>query len=354
MRYPVELILDLLSMKKFNFISLFFILFFFQEIKSQTEFKDGYVIISLSDTIYGKIDNKDYYSNSQYCDFLNPKTNSVTRYKPDQIFGYRFINGKFYVSKNIEIDNKSVVLFMEYLIHGRLDIYFYQDNETIGHYFASKDTLPLKELKNNKVVIELDGKNVLYESKNYMGLLKYYTSDCPVLSNEITNLREPSHNNLIDFSKKYHNLTCSNEKCIIYEKKLPNKLLFSIFGGSTIYFSNKIAKPCYGFNFLFQQPIISERVYLGIGFTKLPEINMYNAYQIPFSINYLNPRMGFSPILSCEFDLVSLFLFQAYKVGFKFQNKKISYLLYGDLKLSLIAAELFGSSLNFGLMFDLR
>ena len=92
-------------------ILIFLILLISIESLAQSNFNKGYIITTELDTIYGEIDNSDYYSNSQYCDFKDLK-NTVIRFFPDKIFGYRFIDGKYYVSKEIN-GNK---LFLEYLI----------------------------------------------------------------------------------------------------------------------------------------------------------------------------------------------------------------------------------------------
>jgi len=341
----------------------------FQGTKAQSNFLDGYIITSKSDTLYGKIDNKDYYSNSQFCDFKDFKTNTVTRYNPNQISGYRYLNGKYYISKKVNVNKIQTVLFMEYLIKGKLNIFFFQDHDVTNHYYVSKDTLQLEELTYQEGIYEFEGKQMYYQSKPYIGLLNYYTLDCPLMKDDITNINEPTHQNLINFARKYHNLTCKDEACIIYEKKIPHKIKFSLYGGSTIFFSNfstlkQKIYPSFGFNALFQQSLGREYIYLGIGLfsegKKTTSLGLFgekkdgkstNLIRVPLSINYLSPNQGISPVVTYDLDLNTCILTQAIKLGLKYQVKKLSFIIIGDIKTSFFITP-YASSLNLGMIYD--
>ncbi len=68
---------------------------------SQPEIKEGYIISNDFDTVYGKIENNNYYKNGTYCGFQKAKTKSFYKYLPWMIYGYRFLNGKFYITKQV-------------------------------------------------------------------------------------------------------------------------------------------------------------------------------------------------------------------------------------------------------------
>lgn len=330
--------------------------FMVQDANGQSDFQKGYIITQEYDTIIGEIDNRNYYSNSQFCDFRKIKTDSIIRYYPDNLTGYRFTDGKYYVSK--EVKDKRV--FMEYLINGKLDVYYYQDEFGTDHFYASKDTSSIRELTYNKGIKVIDGEQMYYELKPYVWLLTYFTSDCPKIKEEILKLNEPNHNNLINFAQKYHNLTCLDDKCIIYEKKIPRKIKFRIEGGPNYFFSNVTADlarklyPSYGFNVLFQQSNKNERLYLGIGVTREGKTdNVNNVIRIPLSINYIHPKQGFSPLLAYEFDLEYLGSLQALKIGMNYKIRKISLFINGAVQ-TIFFFEPYAVSANFGLMFDLR
>ena len=342
--------LHIIVMKKTYILILVLNVLLFQKFRAQSNFQDGFILISQSDTLYGKIDNKDYYNNSQFCDFKSKKNDSIIRFYPDKIFGYRFINGKYYISKNIEIDKKPSNIFMEFLIKGKLNVYFLQDKKGMNHYYISKDTIPLHELifEDSK---EVNGNRVSYESKQYIAMLKFYTSDCPAIENDILKLNEPKHNNLIKIAKKYNDLACDSNKCIIYEKKLPNKVkLYLDVGTNIVFLYTSYICQSYGFNLLFQMTQRSELLYLGLG---INDWNKNVQYLVPFSINYLNPRLGISPIVSYEFILNSFGGAEALKFGLNYQMRKISFSLLVVLNTVIVVVP-YGSSLNFGIMYDLR
>lgn len=347
-------------MNKYHILILVLALFSCQEIKAQANFLDGYILTTENDTVFGKIDNRAYSDNSQYCDFKKKDTDSVKRYYPDKIYGYRFTNGKYYISKDVEVDKKQVRLFLEYLINGNLNIYFFMDEGNKGHYFASKESSPIKELKYSEKTTIIDGRQMLDESKEYVGLLTYFTMDCEKIRSEIPKMNEIDHKKLIKFAENYHNLTCKDGKCIIYEKHLPRKIKASITYGSSYFFKDVFETegkihPSYGFNLIFQQYQRSEKVYFGIGLYRVNGLDgiLVDGYQIPLSISYINPRMGLNPYVSYDFDLNYGFIVQALKLGLNYQMKNMSILLYGDCK-TFILIKPFGTSINLGLSYDLR
>lgn len=329
------------------------------EIKSQPDYQDGYLITYQFDTIYGKIDNRNYYENSQFCDFKEIGADTVIRYYPHNLYGYKFIDGKYYISKTILIDKKNVQVFMEYLIKGKLNIYFFQDQEGTNRYFIAKDTLQLHELRFSEGVMTIDGRQMYYQTKQYIGLLDYYTADCPEIKNDLKNFQMPNHKNLIKFSKKYHDLTCNDDQCIIYEKKIPKKIKANILNGTNYFFSqptnlNRQLYYSFGFNILFQQALRRENLYLGIGFYYEGKINSSrNLYRLPFSVNYLNSKNGFSPVASYEFDLNYLAGSQSLKFGIKYQMKKVALNLISDIKTSYVILP-YASAIHLGLLYDLR
>jgi hypothetical protein len=81
---------------------------------AQNDFNPGYVITIKGDTLFGKIDYRgDLYMKS-ICRFMTAE-NTINEYTPHDILAYRFIDSKYYISR--EVDGKSV--FLEYLIKGK-------------------------------------------------------------------------------------------------------------------------------------------------------------------------------------------------------------------------------------------
>jgi len=346
---------------------LVFSLMFCNAVLAQVNFQDGYILKTEFDTIFGQIDSKDYFSNSQYCDFKNKGSETVTRFKPGDIFGYRFTNGKFYITQTIAIEDNKSTIFMEYLIKGKLNIYYYQEKNLMPHYFVSKENVPLQELKYSEGQEVIDGIDVAYQKKQYIGVLNYLTSDCPQIAYKIPELNEPNQTKLIKFAEKYHNLVCTSESCIIYGKKIPHKMYISANAGYQSYFESHFFKinpifevngiigefRTYSFTFMFQQAQRLENLYLGLGFSNVIQNDSADAfYRIPLSINYQSSKPGFSPTFSYEFDLNRMFA-QAIKAGVIYQTRKISLSLVAGLNTVLIIKP-YGASLNFGLMYKIR
>lgn len=335
-----------------------------QIVHAQSNFQKGFIIKAESDTIYGEIDNKTYFENAQFCDFKSLETNSITRYYPQDLIGYRFIDGKYYISKEVE----GAQIFVEYLIDGKLDIYFYQDKKTVNHYYAANDSLPLKELKYRKGIKDYDGKKMGYKSEQYKNLLNYYISDYPELKNKLVRMNKPNHKNLIAFAEEYHHLTCKDEKCIIYEKKMPRAIKLNITGGPNFYFPNGNTEavqkiyPAFGFNMLFQHSQRRENLYVGIGLNyegferkvSDEEVNDKISFlRIPLSFYYIKPIPGIHPFFAYEVDINSFFATQAIKAGLKYPVNKVSFALTADVKTVTFVIP-YSSSINFGMLFDLR
>jgi hypothetical protein len=307
---------------------------------SQSNYLKGYVLKTETDTIYGEIENNFYYNNSKYCDFIDEQGDEL-RFYPKDIYGYQFINGKHYISKTISFKNDNrITVFCEYLIKGRLDIYFYQDEKLTNYYFAAKDTLPLEELKYYKEVFHQEGKIYQRQSKLYLKTLGKLTNDAPQVHVKLNKINEPNHENLIWFAKNYHDKVCNDESCIIYEKKIPLEFMVRtkigiqkfFWGGDNTknkFFSN------YNISLLLQQPIKNENIYIGLGYKwtnlsdSLIDKRFYN--QIPLSINYINHKMGLSPVFSYEFDLKTGFVYQSLNLGLKYQWSKTALFVDSDI-----------------------
>ena len=70
-------------------------------IQAQRDYRKGYIITNQQDTIYGWIDYRGDLRNAKTCSFKKTETDRATDYSPSDIAAYRFIDNKYYVSKNI-------------------------------------------------------------------------------------------------------------------------------------------------------------------------------------------------------------------------------------------------------------
>jgi hypothetical protein len=339
----------------------------FNYIIGQTDFLPGYIIKPNLDTVRGTINSRNFHTNSMFCEFKMNGSNEVVRYTPDDLFAYRISDGKYYIAKDLNGQR----VFLEYVIKGKLNIYFYQDDRGVGNYYASRDSMPLTVLDYSSEIREVDGVQMLYESKDYIRKLNYYTADCPQLSSDIALINKPDQRNLIRIVEKYQKLTCKDEKCIVFEKRVGIRVKWSMYYGTIAGFKNDWGYPHYpnydswGVNLLFGQPQFSKRLYLGIGFFNEEPIvdspdKFYHSeypnkknrcYRFPVSITYIHPKKGFSPTFSYQLNMDRLIL-QDFNMGIMYQAGGMAVSLVADLKTEVVVLP-YGGALLFGLTFDL-
>ena len=204
---------------------------------AQSDFKKGYIIKQNGDTIYGQIDNSGFINNSIKCTFISDRDLTKREYLPFEISAYRFIDGKFYISKEIQRNGKWYSLFLEYLINGVVDIYYYRDIDG-EYYFVDKGDGLLVELKNSIKNFDLNGVKYNKDNKEYIGVLKYAFSESQSINKEVEKITL-SKQSLINISKKYHIEVCSGENCVIYEKKASKNIFNFGFSFSMNYYKLK-------------------------------------------------------------------------------------------------------------------
>ncbi|MCB4808964.1 hypothetical protein LG651_11950 [Tamlana sp. 62-3] len=168
------------------------------------------------DTIYGLIDYRGDIRSSKKCIFKKTTNSDEQIYVPKSIKGYKFIEGKYYVSKKTKNNNE--YLFLEYLVNGVIDIYYYRDDKG-DHYYVSKDNNILYELKNNERSVLIDDVTYIKENKEYIGTLKYLFKESPRIVKSVENI-ELKHKSLINITKDYHNEVCPDQICLVYEKSI--------------------------------------------------------------------------------------------------------------------------------------
>lgn len=187
---------------------------------SQSDYRKGYIITNKQDTIYGLIDYASPSSNAQTCFFKRSESAVVEKYKPFEIQGYRFTDSKYYVSKQVKVENDSMNLFLEYIIKGAADLYYYCSPGLKSTYYIQKGNGTIMELSNNEIVVKDNDRDFIRKDNRYIGVLKYTMSDCPSIFNDIDKTRLTSES-LTSITEKYHNKTCTSYNCIVFEKKEP-------------------------------------------------------------------------------------------------------------------------------------
>jgi hypothetical protein len=196
----------------------------------QERYRPGYIITYNSDTIRGLIKLKSNFENSKSCVFKSEKNQLPKVFSPDDIRVYRIENGKYYLSKEVEIDSLKKKVFLEYLVDGIVDLYYYKDplNE---YYFIEKDTI-LSRLSNEGsiVTVKETGHQGEYEesyfknSNQYKGVLRYLFQESTQVLKEIPETAF-DYRPLIKITENYHKSVCKDFNCIDFTKST-NKSLF--------------------------------------------------------------------------------------------------------------------------------
>jgi len=212
---------------KFIFTAIALCIIF--QLNAQSDFRSAYIVKNDNDTIYGLVNYKGNKLSAKKCVFKKNENSEKQTFLPSEIKSYRFDNSKYYVSRKVDVNGNQEQLFLEFLINGITDIYYYRD-EKGEHYFLDNGN-DLYELKNSTREVEVNDTRYLKESKEYIGILKATFGDSPTTLSKVDNV-ELKHKSLINIANQYHNEVCDDYECIIYEKKLPStKGFFGIVAG---------------------------------------------------------------------------------------------------------------------------
>lgn len=266
---------------------------------SQTGFRPGYVITQNGDTLRGEIFFRSVQDMCTLCTFKTE--NRTLNYSASEIAGFRFIDGKYFVSKKI----KDHTFFLEFLVKGKVSVYFSTDKYA-DHYYIEKDSLGLAELP-YKEYFKIKGNNeVLIKSKKHIGLLTYFMQDAPGLSTEILALKTPDEKNMIDLAKKYHKAVCNDNNCIVYENVPPEaKVNLEVAVGTQNFpgFSDYENRSYLTTQILAHiwLPRLSENIFIKTGIkctwlaSALIQIPIQVEYVLPFKV--IQPKLGFGVTL---------------------------------------------------------
>jgi hypothetical protein len=331
-------------------------------IHSQVNFRPGFIITTSRDTIHGKIDYRGDRLMGKVCKFKN-NNSEIKKYYPGDICGFRFNDGKCYVTVLINEKPK----FLELLIQGRLNIYYLKDNSK-PHYFFNRDSNNLTELQyfmreleiNNsnkpkegeyfivdEYKIKTDGKKLSnkynIKSQKHQQLLLDSLKDAPELSEEILKLETPSHSKLIKLAENYHKIISKNRNYIVYHK-LQNKFDVEFSAGSAKLNYDRITHDkdytIYSIKVNKNMPLVSEKLYLGFGVQYAPIKMKYTSYKIlriPLSLRYQYPGRIIKPNASVGLNvyhindgMVSNIIYEF----FPFYNIGIAIKIYKNFHLS--------------------
>lgn len=297
-----------------------------QNINSQNNFRKGYIINNKNDTINGYIDYKQGKDKYKTCFFKLSEDQDITKYNPHQLLGYRYLNHRVFLSREIvKDDNTSELVFLELLVRGTATLYRY-----LGVYYIEKDGEKFHKLSNEKIYIDQGGKKFHRNSNRHIAALSYLLSDCKEIKEKINKVKYDERP-LTELIEEYNE--CTGQSVIFKEEKPWFEFHFGLaFGINSSHlnyksdlqntehltdgfnWANSIMP---GINFNFSSPRTNERSSLTVGLFYIPAtyksytiiksslITRYNEVtieveqlKIPISFKYTFPKNNFTPYIN--------------------------------------------------------
>jgi hypothetical protein len=315
-----------------------------------SQLRSGYVITNENDTIYGNIEFEGSITNSYQCMFTSSFDNTTHTYFPGDIRGFRFIEGKYFTSDEIMIDGQLKKVFLEWLIKGKASLLTFSPHDTDIRYFLVSELDSIQELINTKHLVVSNGSTYEHQKKEYVGLMLSQFRDAPSLANDIRNVNF-STKPLIRITKEYHELTCPNEECLVFEDKT-RKMKYAMGATVSMQFSNvkfndkSVEEKAYltnsfGFGIALDMsnlPLVSPKFSISTGALYYSMVYKYDIdgmpyyisdvgdnricefkdIKIPFQFNYSFLSNKFSPFISAG-------LFLNMRLGYKEFNEYLVY-----------------------------
>ncbi|NVO18345.1 MAG: hypothetical protein HXX13_01520 [Bacteroidetes bacterium] len=206
-------------MKNYFVIPLVLLLAITNMVLAQNDFRPGFIITLNNDTLKGLLQYKGSISSARKCGFKASEDAEQVHYSPTEIKSYRFQDGKYYVSRNVSIEGKVDTLFLEYLIDGIVDIYYYRDGQDKENYLVDPGDGNFIVLDDSARVFIRNGSRYECDAKRYIGILKYIFRASPDVSQEVERIKL-DHRSLIRVARQYHNEVCKDRECVVFEKKV--------------------------------------------------------------------------------------------------------------------------------------
>ncbi len=212
--------------------------------------KSGIIITNSGDTIRGTIDFRTNEKLSKECEFwAEGKTDGKT-YKPGDIEGFRFDeNGKYFVTRKLNVDGKPRLYFAEFMVKGMMNLYCVVENSDEHFFFEREDgemaKLTSRAFRTTSTLQEVQDK--MLEKKEQYGKVKYLLRDSWTAINDMsqTSLSQTniSRAGLVNVVRDYHKDVCTDgSTCMVYEydeKSDKEKCYFKFFTGFAYYSREK-------------------------------------------------------------------------------------------------------------------
>ncbi len=207
--------------------------------------KSGIIITNSGDTIRGVIDFRTNERLSKECEFWAEGKTEGKTYKPGDIEGFRFDdNGKYFVTRKLNVDGKPRLYFAEFMVKGMMNLYCIVENSDEHFFFEREDgemaKLTSRAFHTTSTLQEVQDK--MLEKKEQYGKVKYLLRDSWTAIEDM-NKPEVSRKQLVNVVRDYHKDVCTDgSTCMVYEydeKSDKEKYYFKFFTGFAYYSREK-------------------------------------------------------------------------------------------------------------------
>jgi hypothetical protein len=300
---------------------IFFLLSLFLTIEgySQKDFREGYLITNNSDTLRGLINFSNNSYNSEKCEFKKDESSKPVLYSPMDIKSYLLTGNRYYVSKTITLNNEEKRVFLEFLVDGIIDLFYYNQG-VLEYYFIEKNGTLIQLNNDHTEVIKDDGTKYIKYTNQYKGALATIFKDTPELTRKIPNA-EFGSTSLVKLTKEYHTMVCNDYSCIDYTKmkkkdifcEVDAGVIFSMMGLTSSKNFSKDIKPVLGLNFRVVDNRFNSRLNFlaGVNYSR-------NTYDQEYQNTLYNPRVKYYNI-----DLTYGILRIPLTIEYSFSSQKI-------------------------------
>ena len=226
-------------MEKLLLTAVFFgLLGSFSNLYARTgNWQPAYVIVNENDTLFGQIDFRSSRVNQERVLFRKDEHSQLITFSPNDILGYRFTpDGKFYVSRTINIGENPRKTFVEFMVKGVMSLYHYVDENRRSHYLLESEND-----RNFLITREDDGRFSLIREHRNMGM-RIVTHNTNIdemirrefqylypIANHSENFRF-NQQSMVNLATAYHNLVCPlGEKNIIFENVAKLQMKITVY-----------------------------------------------------------------------------------------------------------------------------
>lgn len=164
----------------------------FSSLSAQENFIKGYIILNNSDTLFGKIDYRNWGVNPDVVGFLSETEAIPHNYTPMDILEFG-VNGEIYVSGVVlkevssgqsgwidfdpQIKTEPDTIFLQALIKGRKSLYYYYSEARKDNFYIKQGSI-FELLEYKEYLKQMSGGNIALKNNRYLGQLTIYLDDC--------------------------------------------------------------------------------------------------------------------------------------------------------------------------------